>query len=70
MSQNIPKCPKMSQNVHFRRIVVRTDSFYAGKNFLGLKKLFAVKDVSNAASDVFNDVLTRFLKAVKDNSIW
>ena len=34
LSQNVPKCPKlsqnpkMSQNVHFRRIVVRTDLFY------------------------------------------
>ena len=25
MSQNVPKCPKMSQDAHFRRIVVRTD---------------------------------------------
>ena len=27
LSQNVPSCPKMSQNAHFRRIVVRTDLF-------------------------------------------
>ena len=27
LSRNVPKCRKMSQNVHFRRIVVRTDLF-------------------------------------------
>ena len=28
MSQNVLKCPKMSQNVHLRRIVVRTDLLF------------------------------------------
>ena len=27
MSQNVPKCPKWCQNVHFRCIVVQTDLF-------------------------------------------
>ena len=29
MFQNVSKCPKLSQNVHFRRIVVRMDLFVA-----------------------------------------
>ena len=37
-SHNVPKCTEMSQNVHFRRIVVRTDLFlqYLGDIHIGI----------------------------------
>ena len=38
----VPKCPKMSQNAHFRRIVVRTDLFIA-KWFVNVKTPFEIK---------------------------
>ena len=36
LSQNVLKCPKMSQHVHFRRIVVRTDLLFSCLDYFSI----------------------------------